>query len=89
MLHAHLQVHATCCSTQLLVGSDLCCDVPAQHQIIGIWGFDLPSARATLQTFTTLAKRRGASTLPVRHGDAASVAELKGVRLPQIKARVI
>lgn len=28
----------------------------------------------------------GASTFPVRHGDAASVAELKGVRVPQMKA---
>ncbi|CAG05977.1 unnamed protein product [Tetraodon nigroviridis] len=80
MLHARPQVHATCCSTHFpAVRSDLCCDEPAQHQIFGIWGSELR------QTRTTPPERRGASTLSVRRGDAAGVAELKGVRLPPTK----
>lgn len=56
----------------------------AQHSKMGIWGgVERLSYRAT--PFQHSGRR--VSTLTVRHGDAASVAELKGVRMPLIKAR--
>lgn len=87
MSHMHLQVHATCCSARLPVQSEMKLGVTsARHQIIGIWGGGVEQ----LSCWATLFQhsRRRVSTLSVRHGDAASATELKGVRLPLIKACV-